>query len=234
MPLTHTVSLSSPFWCFEPRHDYQQCPKWGPGENRHVWPTREMFHNQFFENPFRCIVRKRQMGDILWPETRPCLVSDRTLSLFRSARLTGFDVRPADVRLLFPHDPHEAKFWQLIVTGWGGMARAESGIRRIPDPAGTGRLCYTGCTSPREIIDPDQWDRTDFFIVWPLPNYYWITDKVREILQSNELRHYRLLPPEEFKSEAIVGDEVVFGPGGLRYYFSDERARGIGEPLGIY
>ena len=220
-------------WYFRSGHDYQQCPKWGPGENDHLWPSREMFHEQFFQRPFRCIVRKRQMGDILWPGTRPCLVSDRTLALFRAAKLTGFDVRPADVRLMFPHDPAEARFWQLVVNGWGGLARPESGIRQIADPAGSDRLCYTDCTNPGEIFDPRQWDGSDFFIVWPLPNFYWITDRVREVLQSNKLKHYRLMPAEELRFESSVGD-VVFGPGGLRYHFTEERAREIGEPLGIY
>jgi hypothetical protein len=190
-----------------------------------------MFHEQFFEHPFRCIVRKRQMGDILWPGTRPCLISNRVLNLFREAELSGFEVRPADVRLMFPHDPKDAVFWQLIVTGWGGIAHPDSGIHKISHP--TRERVYSHCTNAAAILDCEQWDGSDFFIVWPLPNYWWVTSRVEEVLRKGNFRHCRLVRPEHLRFAESV-DEVGFGPGRLSQYFTMDRARAIGEPLGIH
>jgi hypothetical protein len=149
--------------------------------------------------------------------------------------VSGFEVVPAEVRLMFPHERHQAVFWQLWVTGWGGISSPESGIRQLEDPNRPGKLVYGPCTNLRAIIDPRQWDGSDFFFVWPLPAFWWITPKVVDILQQNKLKWFRLVPPEQLttlKEETVDG--IAFMPGRLRYYFDDERARLIGEPLGIY
>lgn len=185
-----------------------------------------------FQRPFRCIVRKQQMGDIIWSGWAQCLISDHVLKLFRDEGITGFEVHRADPRLMFPHDPKEAVFWLVTVTGWGGMARSESGITKIIDPSELGRLVYSRCINPAAIIDPQQWDGSDFFIVWPLPNYFWVTSKVASLLKKHKLKRFRLIPPQELTFGLQVG-EIGFGPGRLCQYFNEERAKQIGGPLGI-
>ena len=133
---------------------------------------------------------------------------------------------------MFPHKREDAVFWQLIVTGWGGIAPPESGIQEVPDPFGDRRV-YGPCTNPDALFDPDQWDGSDFFVVWPLPNYWWISAKARKLLQQRKLKRFKLVPAAELRLSESV-DHVTFGPGRLRDYFTDERAREIGEPLGIY
>jgi hypothetical protein len=207
--------------------------KWVSGANDYVDGPEGLFHQQFFTRPFKCAVRRSQMADILWAGGHVCLISNRVKELFLSAKLTGYDLRPGDVRLMFPHDPNDAVYWQLILTGWGGIASPRSGIHRIDDPEGAGRLTYTPCLNPAAIIDASQWDGSDFFFVWPLPNFWWVTPRVADLLHEHKLKRFRLVPPSELKFGIQVG-EVGFSPGRLRHYFTEERAKVIGEPLGIY
>jgi hypothetical protein len=205
--------------------------EWGKGNEYAIAPDGETYAWRF-QRPFRCIVRKQQMGNIIWSGWIQCLISDRVLNLFRDEGVTGFEVHPADPRLMFPHDPKDAVFWLLTVTGWGGMARPESGITGLNDPTGLDRLAYSRCTNPGEIIDPTQWDGSDFFIVWPLPNYWWVTSKVANLLKEHKLKRFTLVPPQDL-TFGLQSGEIDFLPGRLRQYFSEERAKQIGGPLGI-
>ena len=83
-------------------------------------------------------------------------------------------------------------------------------------------------------MERSQWDGSDFFIVWPLPNYFLVTSKVAEVLASNKLKRCQVIPLGEVKFGTIHVFGIGFSPGRLRHYFSDKRAKQIGEPLGIY
>lgn len=228
-----TLSAECSFYSFRRPGESRLEADWAEG-NDYVITSDGDTHSWLFQRPFRCVVRKHQMADIIWSGWIQCLISDRVLNLFRDEGITGFEVHPADPRLMFPHDPKDAVFWLLTVTGWGGMARPDSGITRLEeDPSGLGRLVYSPCTNPGAIIDAKQWDGSDFFIVWPLPNYWWVTTKVAALLKRHKLKRFRLLPPQEL-SFSIKSGEVGFSPGRLRQYFSEDRAKQIGEPLGIY
>jgi hypothetical protein len=102
----------------------------------------------------------------------------------------------------------------------------------LKDPSGLDRLVYSPCANPGEIIDAKQWDGSDFFIVWPLPNYWWVTSKAAMLLQRHKLKRFRLVTPQELTFGLQAG-EIGFGPGRLRQYFSEERAKQIGGSLGI-
>jgi hypothetical protein len=226
---------NSEFVCFRAPDDQRVHAKWGPKENRIALTPCGFEHDVFFEAPFQCIVRKRQMADIIWAALKPCLISERVVDLFHSAGLTGFEIRPADVRLMFPHEPSESVYWQLIVTGWGGIVSPESGIRQVIDPTRPDGIFWGTATNPGAIIDAKQWDGSDFFIVWPLPNYWWISQRVVDVLMTNRLRRYEIAAPSEMDILCqAYSDGIKFSPGRLRQFFSLDRARHIGEPLGIF
>ncbi len=224
------------FFCFDDHRISRLYPKSGPGNTHRRMSDGGCCWFEF-ERPFRCIVRKSQMADILWGTLGlDCLISDRVLNIFRSEGITGFAVQRADARLMFPHDPKEAVFWTLSVTGWGGVARSESGMRRLDEPSMPDRFVYTPASDPAMIIDESQWDGSDFFMVWPMPAYRWVTSRVADIVARYKLKHVRLIPPAEMTVLTESGNKngIGFTPEGLRHYLPEPRARKIGESLGIY
>jgi len=148
--------------------------------------------------------------------------------------VTGFTVRPVKVE---SRDDNARKpapdLWELAIMGWGGVAPRDSGISLDPVQSCTacGLLIYTRFSRADRLIDHASLDGSDVFIVWPMPRYYFVTDKVKDIIASEEFTgiaftEYRDLvyPP------GIVGG---FNPGRLSYWFPPDVARRIGEPLGI-
>ena len=66
--------------------------------------------------------------DFVWTWYSECLIQDHVLEMFRKEGFTGFDVKPVTAR--FAKSGLAApKLWEFVLTGWGGMARPESGIR---------------------------------------------------------------------------------------------------------
>ena len=65
-------------------------------------------------------------------------------------------------------------------------------------------------------------------MVWPLPRFIFITDRVRQLIEAHGLTGCRFVMPEE------LADMDGFGPGRLSYWMPEKRARNLGEPLGIY
>jgi hypothetical protein len=109
---------------------------------------------------------------------------------FEKRGFTGFRLRPASVRFRDGYLSHD--YYELIVTGWAGLARPESGIRLLEDCPGCGYKKYSGLEDAARLIDWSQWTGDDFFIVWPLPAFTLITARVAETLQSLAVKSYVL------------------------------------------
>jgi len=173
----------------------------------------------------RVVLPHRKVPDFFW--VHDCVIQDRVLQLFREAGFTGFDVRPVNAR--FKNSAQEVPIlWELRVTGWGGMAGAESGIKLIKHCPGCGMLRYSGTDHPELIIDEGQWDGSDFFMVWPLPRFIFVTDRVAEVVRDHRLSGVNAQPP------AVLNLSRGFGPGRLSDWMDKERAHQLGDPLGIY
>jgi len=66
-------------------------------------------------------------------------------------------------------------------------------------------------------------------MVWPLPLYRFVTQRVADFIRQQKLTGCELIPVERLE---FIGDG--FSPGGLSSYMPQKRARELGEPLGIY
>jgi hypothetical protein len=164
--------------------------------------------------------------DIAWTWLSDCLLTDRVLDLFKSEGFTGFDVKP--VRAAFKSSKERPpRIWELVVTGWAGVAPPESGINLIRRCDGCGLLEYSGGSNPDKLIDATQWDGSDFFMVWPLPKYIFISERVAQAIRANRLTGAVLRRPGDID---LSGG---FGPGRLSYYMPEERAKELGKLLGI-
>jgi hypothetical protein len=175
------------------------------------------------------ILHDVEMADFIWTWYSECLVQESALAMLRSYGFTGFEVKPVNARFStsLRRPPN---LWELVVTGWAGMARHESGIR--PDKSNScitcGQLTYTGLQKPDELIQMSSWDESDFFMVWPMPKYIFVTRRVCEAIRSHKLTGIQVIPSAELEKTS------GFTPGRLHYYMPADRAHQLGDPLGIY
>lgn len=159
------------------------------------------------------------------------LIAARVASLFKDAGFTGYSLRHIDVRL-----PDTDRFqgvkppvlWEFKVTGWGGIAPESSGIKTVTICPGCRYTHYTPFTDPEKLIDESQWDGSDFFFVWPTPHLFFITERVKTIVQANKFSGVEIVTLDKLKS-----DKWGFSPGKLRDYMDPERAKKLGGHLGI-
>jgi len=169
--------------------------------------------------------------DFVWTWYSECLLTDRVLELFKAEGFTGFEVKSVKAKYkkakITP-----PRLWELVRTGWGGMASPESGIKLAWSCQSCGMLRYSPCLHPDKLIDESQWDGSDFFMVWPLSWCIFITDRVAEIIRNQHLSGVVIKPPSELARDFSDGEE--FGGGRLSWRMPEARAREIGEPLGIY
>ncbi len=191
-------------------------------------------HKYLRTSPIRVNVRKGAYGDILAVSLPTVfLISDRLLKMLVEIRATGYEAIPADVKLLFPHHRNDAVFWQLVVTGWGGVASPSSGISKLDDRM-FGKEKYTHCIDPSKIVDRTAWDGSDFFLVWPMPFDTWVSPRIIDLLVRERIRHYVVTPAKNINFARLDDDPIGFGPLPLACYFPDFQAHKVGAPLGIY
>ena len=173
----------------------------------------------------------RATKDFVWTWYSECLLTDRTLGVFASQGFSGFEVKP--VKAAFKRAQRKPpRLWELVVTGWAGMAPAESGIRLIEDCPACGLKRYSAWTNPERLVDAAEWDGSDFFMVWPLPGYIFVAGRVAQAIHEYALAGCALKPLADVVFPSGVIPSV--GPGRLSYYMPEKRARELGEPLGIY
>jgi hypothetical protein len=198
----------------------------------------------------RVLLTSKRITDFVWTWSSECLVQDRVLQLLREQGFTGFEVRPVEARMKVREkepDPCDDNpglradeatkvriptLWELVVVGWGGVAPAESGIGLMERCPGCGLEVYSDFTNASRLIDEKQWDGSDFFIVWPLPRYIFVADRVARFIRAQKLAGARLQRLDTLKKHPGVIPGIR--PGGLSYVMPEPCAREIGEPLGIY
>ena len=178
----------------------------------------------------RILIKHVEPPDIMWTWMSECLIQDHVLAAFQSARLSGYSAKPVEVT--FAHrTARRIKLFELIVTGWGGMAAPASGVSLNAEKSCSvcGHQVYTAPADPNKLVDANQWDGSDFFIIWPMPKYIVVAQRTVDVIRDSGFKGASIVPLNQLQ---IAGDTLV--PGRLSYYFDDPRARELGEPLGIF
>lgn len=223
------------FWCLRSTESTRRLAEWAHDEmdmETVICPTNEG-HQRAGKRLTNLSVTLpgHTVEDVVWTWYGECLLTDRTLELFQSSRFTGFEVKP--VKTSFKQSSvSPPTLWELVVTGWGGMAPPESGIKLLEHCPDCGATVYSDWSEADKLVEPSQWDGSDFFIVWPLPGFIFVTDRVAQAVRSNQLGGTVLTA----QSDLRVSSGVIPGlsPGRLSYYMPEKRAKELGEPLGIY
>ncbi len=125
------------------------------------------------------------------------------------------------------------EYRRLIATGWGGMARPESGVRLMEECPGCVNKSYSAIVDPTELIDGSQWSGEDFFIVWPLPAFLFVSARVAQLLADVKAKSYTI----GNLSERLVQQDPLtsgkFKPSSLALYLPEDLAVKYGRSLGI-
>ncbi|MGB9619005.1 MAG: double-CXXCG motif protein [Armatimonadota bacterium] len=221
------------FWRLGPPESTKRLAEWAEDmdyESTVICPLHEGHQRGGKRQPNLSIVLPGKtvddVDDFVWTWLSECLVQDHVLELFRRAGLTGYEVKPVKARFKRTTET-PPRLWELVVTGWAGVAPPESGIRLVEKCEGCGYLKYSDCDDPERLIDPSQWDGSDFFIVWPLPKFIFVTDRVAKLIRENRLTGVVLKDPRKLTN--LDG----FSPGRLSDWMPEARARELGGPLGI-
>lgn len=178
------------------------------------------------------VLPNKTVQDVVWTWMSECLIQDHVLDAFQLNDFTGFQIKPVRAQFEHPDERPPPVLWELVVTGWGGMAHAESGIKLESCCEGCGYLKYSALTNPECLLDKSQWEGSDFFMIWPMPRFPFITARVAALIRERRFTGVVLKPINRFSS--LVGDLTPgFGPGRLSDWIPEERAKRLGKPLGI-
>lgn len=184
-----------------------------------------------------------RVKDFTWTWHNQCLIQDKVRQMFEEQGFTGFKVHPISAKWKRRPACQEVDgienpsldiptLWELIPIGWGGVAPEESGMHLIDVRPSDGRRTYSKFTDPSILIDENQWDGSDFFILWPLCGSIFISDRVAQFIKTEKLKGVTLTRIQDLKWPGGIGDQC--SPANLYYYLPEPRAKEIGEPLGIY
>jgi hypothetical protein len=142
------------------------------------------------------------------------------LAKFKQQGFTGYRTNPATVR--FRDGSVSTEYHEFLVTGWAGMASTNSGIR--PD-----KFCpachwkhYSRVTNADQLIEWERWTGDDFFIVWPMPLFILITERVAQWLLEQEVKSFTLKGPER---GGYLTSKFGFSPGRLSDYLPADLAK---------
>jgi hypothetical protein len=157
-----------------------------------------------------------------------CVIHQDVLAAFKKEGFTGYRLRPATVR--FPDGTISQRYRELIVTGWAGIARPESGIRIMKSCPACHYKRYSGITDFENLIDWDQWTGEDFFILWPMPALMLITERVGHWLLSHKIKSFSLRGLEDFDPLVM---QFGFTVGRLSDFLPEDLALRYGRSLGL-
>ncbi len=187
-------------------------------------------HENLFDRPLTISTTSEEAADFCSTNIGGVhLISSRAIAFLREHGTTGFETLPT-----LPQQPSSpANYFQLLVTGWGGIADSDSGIKAVSHEGWAGIQTYTMATHPERIVDVTQWDGSDFFIVWPLARMWIVTSRIVDLLTTSGLTGFEI---ERLEDQRIRQTSPIsrLGIGPLRMFLPEEKARRLGEPLGIY
>jgi hypothetical protein len=153
---------------------------------------------------------------------------------FQKRGFTGYRLKPATVR--FRDGNVSRDYSELIITGWAGVARPESGIKLLEDCPGCHLKDYSSLRDSTQLIDWAAWTGDDFFLVWPLPSFTLITARVAEALQALGVRTYRIGTLRSLEQRFIPSSLTSLGGftvGRLSNFLPVDLALKYGKELGL-
>ncbi len=178
--------------------------------------------------PLSMVFRRPLDLNFRWTWKSELLVDEQAQQALRENEITGYEL--LETHLRFKSGAQSSRTYATLrTTGWGGVAKPESGIHITEGPCpGCGWQCYSGLQHPECLFDQTQWDGSDIFMIWPLPSHIFVTARFRDIVEEAGLTGLKFIPIDQMKTN----DGHM--PGSLSLWMPKERARRLGAPFGIW
>jgi len=157
------------------------------------------------------VLPSQKIGDFVWTWHSDCLITDRVLNLFREAGFTGFTVNPVTIK---PKTERGRKLikppvlWELVVTGRGGDAHPDSGIRLIYTCPHCGLIKYSSFRNGI-FVDEQAWDGSDFFTITGY-QFILVTERVKDFIIKRGLTNCALIPSQQLVWKSLTRPEDVY------------------------
>ena len=168
------------------------------------------------------------LGDVLWTWQGDLLLHARAIEIITELHLTGLYFRAVKARVPSLSGAPVPHLREACPVGWGGVAPPESGVQLLESCSTCGLKTYSAPVDARRLINRSEWDGADFFMVWPLPRFLFLTERAASALRGLDRGGGRLVPVESLRFSGTLS------PGRLSYWFPEQQARRIGMPIGIY
>ncbi|PYV84977.1 MAG: hypothetical protein DMG93_02985 [Acidobacteria bacterium] len=202
-----------------PVREYRECPI----------TTEHMDRDRRLSDLCVKVSHSRRDELIIWCWVEGCLIHKSLLLEFERSGFSGYRLRPASVRF---RDGYVSEDYQeLIVTGWAGVARLQSGIRIVKNCPACHWKKYSGITDVENLIDWSQWTGEDFFIVWPMPGFMLITERVAELLLRLKVRSFELRDLYHDFDQWILNSGYTVSR--LSNFLPEDLAIKYGAPIGL-
>src|SRR5205823_1838317 len=148
---------------------------------------------QRWQRPLKVVGPVVAMTDLEWTVYSDIIIRDDIAAALRAARFSGAEYYPVEL-FTTTESPFGGRAVELRVFGWGGVAPPESGVRVLDECPHCKRQVFSGYSNPTKLFRIEEWDGSDFFIIWPLPRYVMVTERVRDHIQKAGFTGVRVRP----------------------------------------
>jgi len=176
--------------------------EWNYAKGEKIWaegpicPVNSQHRVSIRSAQLKVLLRTSNPSDFIWCGYIECLLQAKVIDYFLQQGWSGFSIAPAECTLKSRSQQTKIQVGELRVLGYGGIA-SSPGLS-LKETCECGREVYQGKSKGLKI-DPQQWDGSDFFWVWPLPLGIIVTDRVAKALFKSGFTGFGLLPVEDFE-----------------------------------
>lgn len=192
-----------------------------PGDPEHTKRQRRL-------RPLRLIAPVRPITDFQWSQYDECIVTARVKAVFVEEAVSGVEFRKIETFTTAGDRFATQELYELVVSGWGGMAPASSGVKVIEECPYCDRRVFSRYTNPVRLFDLERWDGSDVFLIWPLPRYILTLGRVKDLIAKNRFTGVRIRSLAELPMNPLID---TLTPGSVADWFDDERAEELSNEV---
>lgn len=178
--------------------------------------------------PLRVVAPVSPLADFQWTPYGECIVNGRVREAFSKAAVTGVGFHPVETYTTSGNRFSTEELYELVITGWGGLAPAQSGIHVIKECPFCRRRVFSHFTDPHLIFNFDDWDGTDMFTVWPMPRFILMVGRVKDIVVRNRFSGLKICPIADLPINPLIS---TFTPGNISDWFEEKRAKELAQEV---